>query len=184
MTHCPMCRYSLEGLPRKHDCPECGFACDRDATAVRPRQFTALRAVFLVWVVGYAVMLVDRASRYPWGLSDLLRSVPELLPFISAPFVVFWLDRGSRPTFDAAVVSSEAVTFYTPNGEHVLRLDHLQAVRWIPIKSRIELKEDGVWTPLLQPQRVGASRTTMRRLMRAINEEIRRRRRPNDRTSA
>jgi hypothetical protein len=28
ITECPVCRYSLEGLPRDYQCPECGFGFD------------------------------------------------------------------------------------------------------------------------------------------------------------
>jgi hypothetical protein len=28
LPHCPMCRYSLQGLPSEHRCPECGLAFD------------------------------------------------------------------------------------------------------------------------------------------------------------
>jgi hypothetical protein len=28
LTHCPICRYDLSGLPKDHRCPECGFEYD------------------------------------------------------------------------------------------------------------------------------------------------------------
>lgn len=28
LTHCPVCRYDLTGLPKTHACPECGFEYD------------------------------------------------------------------------------------------------------------------------------------------------------------
>lgn len=44
---CPVCRYSLQGLPAAHRCPECGFAYDENTTVWRPLK---PRAIF--WGLG------------------------------------------------------------------------------------------------------------------------------------
>src|SRR5262245_12509714 len=35
LTDCPHCGYSLNGLPREHRCPECGFEYDANTLTVR-----------------------------------------------------------------------------------------------------------------------------------------------------
>lgn len=42
LTHCPICKYDLTGLPDKHLCPECSYEFDRDSELIaldpfRPR---------------------------------------------------------------------------------------------------------------------------------------------------
>ncbi|MCB9866914.1 MAG: PH domain-containing protein [Phycisphaerales bacterium] len=53
---CPVCRYSLQGLPCPHSCPECGFAYDVNTYACAPRsflRFTGSCLVILLFQVGY-----------------------------------------------------------------------------------------------------------------------------------
>ncbi|MCP4593469.1 MAG: hypothetical protein GY842_22255 [bacterium] len=37
-THCPVCTYSLRGLPPDHRCPECGLRYDEGTLVFRPRR--------------------------------------------------------------------------------------------------------------------------------------------------
>ncbi len=34
LTHCPICKYDLTGLPDQHRCPECGYDYDRDSEVI------------------------------------------------------------------------------------------------------------------------------------------------------
>lgn len=47
LQQCPVCEYSLEGLPDRHRCPECGFAYDRRMQVIR--QSSRVAVFFLVF---------------------------------------------------------------------------------------------------------------------------------------
>lgn len=69
---CPVCRYSLEGLPRAHRCPECGLAYDEFSFASYPRSlwWYAWPALILMapqWVNMFNLL---RFGRW-WGIALL-----------------------------------------------------------------------------------------------------------------
>lgn len=43
LKQCPMCGYSLEGLPSEHKCPECGEAYDTDVRVWQPHLDLSLK---------------------------------------------------------------------------------------------------------------------------------------------
>jgi len=47
IDRCPVCRYSLQGLPSAHHCPECGFEYDEHTRVWRPKRIRALRGLWL-----------------------------------------------------------------------------------------------------------------------------------------
>lgn len=54
LTHCPVCRYSLTGLPRNHRCPECGFEYDQTTVVWRPPVFPRW-FLFMIWMFLFAL---------------------------------------------------------------------------------------------------------------------------------
>lgn len=61
LPECPVCAYSLHGLPRKHRCPECGFAYDHSTCVWQERgrgRFAGLSVIlFGLLAVGYVLAL-------------------------------------------------------------------------------------------------------------------------------
>ncbi len=58
LSECPICSYSLKGLPDKHKCPECGADYDRDSEVIARipgawfvRGFIAFMFLVLILVV-------------------------------------------------------------------------------------------------------------------------------------
>lgn len=76
LDRCPVCRYSLQGLPRKHRCPECGFEYDEETRVWRPRSF---------WKFG-GIMLFVLGVQLPQAMGRISRRSP------SQP--LFWLNAG------------------------------------------------------------------------------------------
>ena len=55
LNRCPICRYSLRGLPVEHKCPECGFEYDQETSVFYPRWKP--RFIFLVVCVVTVIAL-------------------------------------------------------------------------------------------------------------------------------
>lgn len=54
LDSCPVCNYSLRGLPARHRCPECGFEYDEHTRAWRPRSYWKFAGfTFLCCAVGF-----------------------------------------------------------------------------------------------------------------------------------
>lgn len=80
---CPVCRYSLEGLPRTHRCPECGLAYDEFSFASYPRN--------LWWYMGPVLILMAPQSVEWLGLFRFHRWVivfPFALLVAGGTFIV------------------------------------------------------------------------------------------------
>jgi hypothetical protein len=66
LTQCPMCAYSLTGLPENHVCPECGFAYDETMRIWRAvKWFRVLYAGQLIIGLGL-VLIAATDSRPRW----------------------------------------------------------------------------------------------------------------------
>lgn len=69
---CHFCGYRLEGLPDRHNCPECGFAYDRGAEVVFQASFGPW-AYFVVGLIGLLmVLLLAPLTRRWWSAITVL----------------------------------------------------------------------------------------------------------------
>ncbi len=59
ITKCPMCRYDLSGLPKNHQCPECGFEYDETMRVwyVRKTTWWTNLLLLLVYLIGVFSLL-------------------------------------------------------------------------------------------------------------------------------
>lgn len=77
ITECPICRYSLEGLPRDHQCPECGFEYDETMRVWRTKLSLAFAVVpVLIFAAFFLLVAIQlwqsgrlgylRTNAVPW----------------------------------------------------------------------------------------------------------------------
>ena len=94
LDQCPVCRYSLRGLPAAHRCPECGFEYDEHTRVWTLSRFGALRSfgsvVFIVCGVNLIGQLQMMRFRFPLRVS-LQMTIAVLV------FVILCVTWRSRP---------------------------------------------------------------------------------------
>ena len=108
VTHCPICRYDLQGLPERHVCPECAFQFEADMLEFRlgGREIWQLRLIFGLGIVLPLSVLALVAAK--------TRGMGFILPgSVVTTFAIYVLLFGfaflllSRP--DWAIVRSDAI---------------------------------------------------------------------------
>lgn len=90
LTHCPICRYDLTGLPDQHRCPECGYDYDRDSEVI-PLQGPAplwLKIVFLFMVLN-ALLYFGRLIINLRADSHWVMLIAHLFVLISFAVMIF-----------------------------------------------------------------------------------------------
>ena len=70
LESCPVCGYSLEGLPDRHRCPECGFEYARDTEVFRRVDralITEVTVCAIFMVVALLMVLVGHIPALSWS---------------------------------------------------------------------------------------------------------------------
>ena len=103
IAHGPICKYSLEGLPEKHRCPECGFEYDVSADLFpAPVRAWAIAAAFNGTAFFMVVVLVwiKRGSLFP---------VPPWILLLIVGFTVFAATHYRRAARSAVLLTDHRV---------------------------------------------------------------------------
>ena len=79
LIRCPLCNYSLIGLPDRHKCPECGFSYDK-----RMEVLTLALRKHVIWLVIWTMVFLSQAAFFAWrgGLASI--------PMISYAMILFY----------------------------------------------------------------------------------------------
>jgi hypothetical protein len=105
---CPVCGYSLQGLPDRHHCPECGFAYDRNTQVFRQANRTLILEV-TVGIIGLMVSVLGLVAL------DAVASIMAILIF------TVWVCAAGRRLLtgerNMAVLSQAGVTITEPGKE-------------------------------------------------------------------
>jgi len=129
---CPLCGYSLYGLPEKHTCPECSFRYDRSACVVR-RPLTGV----VIFGTGSALMLLAGLVLWwwgGWGLGPALSASVGLMGTVSSTSRIM---RG----WPFVLVSREEVrVFARRDEERTVAMNAIGDVVWSRVDGSLVFK--------------------------------------------
>ncbi len=138
-VNCPVCHYSLRGLPASHRCPECGFEYDEHTLIWRPARRRGVYAVLVfvgLWALYEAVQLARSVVATHPTLSREMILGAVLLPIIGV--LLFRLWRAARRgrfiavtphgVFARSVHREESIPWHAI--EHVARGTRQVLIRW------------------------------------------------------
>jgi hypothetical protein len=138
-VNCPVCHYSLRGLPASHRCPECGFEYDEHTRIWRPVRRWGVYAILVLvglWALYEAVQLARAAVATHPALTRQMIIGAVLLPIISVLLFRLWrADRRGRfiaitpyGVFTRSAHGEESIPWHAI--EHVTRGRRQVLIRW------------------------------------------------------
>ena len=91
LIRCPLCNYSLVGLPEQHKCPECGFSYDKRMEVLTPASRTQVFGIIFLTLV-----FLSQAAFFGWRGG--LASIPLIAyaTILFGPLFGFYLWRKRR----------------------------------------------------------------------------------------
>jgi hypothetical protein len=104
IDRCPVCEYSLEGLPEEHTCPECGFAYEKRWSVVRAANFVRSAAMISYGIVLANIGILIWKGNYVWpfifivlAIAGMLLHMPKMSRFVLiCPCHVRLFNRGTE----------------------------------------------------------------------------------------
>lgn len=168
-VECPQCRYSLEGLPGPHACPECGRPYGRNVLTWRPK-FTGWWIGFVFGTPGVAIM-----SYGMWKSGErILNSV--LLTFLVLIWGYFFVKMLRSRARDHLSIDGRGISFCSGGG--ACNQFDWTAVRYVNYEMRrgvihFELRDrrNFVWVCILSPKDTAALVEVANNYAKAANED-------------
>lgn len=162
---CPVCRYSLTGLPDEHVCPECGFAYERDAILVEEHSYTWKSYAAVACVPILFVVCISLLSGRLGGLLPASFMIPTSL--------VAGLWRARRPK-NAGLVSRTSLRIFRRGVvQRQIPLAVIRNAKWSFVTGTIDITGTDGETILAVPNRFLLTNRRAKALASAINEYVR-----------
>ncbi len=79
LARCPLCNYSLIGLPDQHKCPECGFSYDK-----RMEVLTLALRTQVSWLVAWTLVFLGQAAFFAY------RGGAASIPMLTFAIILFY----------------------------------------------------------------------------------------------
>ena len=164
LTACPRCSYSLKGLPRDHQCPECGFPYDDSTIAVRQnRRGWKAFLVLNVCTCALGILLwIANPGRFAWNLFTAC-AAPALLVYL-------WRLRTRTPVI---VLSRTMVHVLNKGGgDCAYFLCDVAEARWSGVDGSMELLDHTGGAIARLPAALLWSHARMKGLVREVNQHV------------
>lgn len=136
LASCPVCKYSLQGLPAAHRCPECGFEYNEQTVVFKPstpwKTCVSLLGTqfFIFYFVGFNAMAMA------YRIAGPIASIGILAAFAALPgLTVWWVVHAHRRGRFAAIRHDALV---------VRNFDDLERIPW-PECSMVAVNDIQPW---------------------------------------
>lgn len=104
LVNCPVCKYSLQGLPVAHRCPECGFEYDEQTVVFKPKTPWKTCASLLGSQFFAFYFFGFNAMAMAYRMAGPIASMGILMFFAALPIgTVWWVFRAHRKGRFAAI---------------------------------------------------------------------------------
>ncbi|MCH7924389.1 MAG: hypothetical protein IIC51_02515 [Planctomycetes bacterium] len=162
---CPVCRYSLTGLPDEHGCPECGFRYERDAVLIEEHRYT-----WKYFAAGVAFPICFAAGT--WLSSGNFGGLfPASIPILTLLVVALW--RARRPKNAGLVVRTSLRIFRRGVVQRQIPLAVIRNAKWSFVTGTIDITGTAGKTIFTVPNRFLQTNRRAKALVSAINEYVR-----------
>ncbi len=159
LNRCPICHYSLRGLPKEHRCPECGFEYDQDTSVFYPNWKPEFILMVACVVIGVAI----------WAYNGSL-GIYGTVAMVITPLAAYqiWHLRRYRVVF-----STSGIRIVDPGDElKVYEWSRLKHASWSRLTGRISLETvDGKEAFVFGRQFFGSHRRS-REFVAALNRRL------------
>ena len=162
---CPVCRYSLTGLPDEHVCPDCGFRYERDAVLVEEHRFT--------WKNYAAVVVVPILLAVGTGLWSGRWGALFPASFLILTLLLVGLLQARRPK-NAGLVSRTSLRILRRGVvQRQIPLAVIRNAKWSFVTGTIDITGTAGKTIFAVPNRFLQTNRRAKALASAINEYVR-----------
>lgn len=162
ISHCPGCGYSLQGLPPRHRCPECGFEYDEHTRVWKPRKPRLVYWAILASFMGAGQIFPDAIEFVVKGFRDSFKGIAFLLfiPIAGITAIQVWRALSANKRGRYVAIGSTGMHIRTTGEPLTIPWHRIRSVShvWEP-RSHLEFQVDA-----------GTDRSTINALLQPVHE--------------